>query len=307
MRRHTFHIAAAAALFGTIVWLTVSLREQFQIGIDVPVSVENIPDGFAVRTPVPRSVHVKLRGDGWKLATLLLGSGKTLTLSASNTPPHGYMNILSELSDRLALRPGIQIVEVVPDTLTIELDRISTKRIPVEADCVLTFGNMFGQVGPLHITPDSVTITGAESVLRPISSWRTVHRTFPDLQAPLDAVVPLSESTTYLLSLSPDAVHIRAEVERYAEKVFSGIPVEIRSVPSNREVILVPPRIEVVLRAGLNQLAALGDAAIHVTADYASIVADSTGTIEPAVTVPPGVQVLQKRPERLTYIIRKSL
>jgi hypothetical protein len=97
------------------------------------------------------------------------------------------------------------------------------------------------------------------------------------------------------------------DVERYAEKVFHGLAVNLQSVPANREVILVPPRIEVVIRAGMRQLSALRDADIRVAVDYTSIVADSTGTIEPVISAPQGVQVLQKRPERLTYIIRKPL
>jgi hypothetical protein len=83
--------------------------------------------------------------------------------------------------------------------------------------------------------------------------------------------------------------------------------VEARLVPSNREVILIPPRIELVVRAGIKQLSNLSTNDFHVTADYSVILTDTTGTVEPQIAAPPGVQVVRRRPERLTYIIRKSL
>ncbi len=306
MLRRNLHIVLAAAAFGVLIWLTVSLREQFQISVTVPIVVDNIPDGFAVRTPVPTEVRVRLRAEGWKLATVVLGSTQRLVLSAPPPPGRRHVILLNELADRLTLRPGIQIVDALPDTLTIELDRSMQKRVPVELQCSLSFGPTFGLVGPITASPESVTVVGAESVLRSVAAWKTVPRRFADLQAPLDAVVPLSPPAPYLLTLSPAEVRIRADIEQFAEKTFSGIPVNARSVPGNSEVIFVPPRIEVVVRAGMQQLAALDPADIHADADYAVIAADTSGTIEPSVSAPQGVQILQKHPERLTYIIRKA-
>ena len=306
MKQHTVHIAVAAALFGTIVWLSVSLREQFQVNVDIPLAVESIPDGYAVSTPVPQSVRVKLHGDGWKLAAMLLGSDRNLTLAIPMTASRRHVVLLKEISDRITLRPGVQIVDVTPDTLNLELDRSIQKRVPVEPDCMLSFGSMYGQVGPISVSPDSVTIEGAQSVLRGIGIWKTEQRRFAGLQAPLDADVPLDRSSVYHLTVTPSYAHIHVDIERFAEKTLPGVPVEVRSVPADRQVILIPPRIELLVRAGIQQLSGLSDADIHVIADYSSVIADTTGTIEPVISVPQGVQVLQRHPERLTYIIRKA-
>ncbi len=306
MLRHNFHIILASALVGVLSWLAVSLSEQFQISINVPIAIENIPDGYAVRTPVPADIRVRLRGDGWKLAMLLLGPHRNLPLTAGPPLTRRQILLLNELADQLPLRPGVQIVSATPDTLTLELDRSAQKRVPVEMQCSLSFGQTFGQVGDVTVSPDSVTVTGSESVLRGISGWKTAFAQFADLQAPLDAVVPLSEGPPYLLTVSPPRVRIHADIEQFAEKTLQGIPVNVRSVPGNSEVILIPPRIEVVVRAGMKQLAALDPSEIQVFTDYPVIKADTTGTIEPSVSAPPGVQILQKHPGRLTYIIRKE-
>ena len=106
-----------------------------------------------------------------------------------------------------------------------------------------------------------------------------------------------------LLSLSPEEVTVR--VEPFAEKRLQGLLVEALSVPPNREVILIPPKIEVVVRGGIEQLAALTVGDFRATADYYSILSDTTGMVETEITSPSGVQIVNRKPERLQYIIRK--
>jgi len=307
MKRHTVHIALAATLFGAIIWISVSMREQYQISFEIPLTLEGVPEGTAVRTPVPSTIQLKLRGDGWRLSSLLFGPKMQLTIPMNMLPTGKRALLLNEVAEGFALRPGIQLVEVTPDTLLIELDRLSQKRVPVEVSCSLALSDGYGQVGPLTVTPDSVTLRGAESVLRTISSWRTERRTFENLLTPLEADLLLEQSFPYLITVTPRVVHIRASVEPFAEKVFTGLPVETRSVPANREVILVPPRIELVARAGIKQLSTLTVNDFRVSVDYATILADTTGTVDPQITAPAGVQLVHKRPDRLTYIIRKPL
>lgn len=307
MKRRNLHIIFAAVVFGTIVWLSVSMRDQYQVNILVPLTLESIPEGYAVRTPVPQNLQVRLRGDGWRLATLLLGPDLRLLMPYSALVPGKHIVLVNEVADRLALRPGIDVVDITPDTLAIELDHFTRTRVPVAVDCSLSFGDMYGEVGPMIVVPDSVLLSGAESVLKSIDSWKTEHQSFSNLHAPLDADIPLTLSTPYLLSVSPSAVRIHVNVEQFAEKEFTGLPVGILAVPKDREVMLVPPRIDVVVRAGMRQLSSLSESDFHVIATYTTILADTTGTVEPQITAPAGVQILSLRPDRLTYIIRKPL
>jgi hypothetical protein len=307
MKRHTFHIGIAAAIFGAVIWISVSMSEQYQITVSSPLTIDGIPEGFALCTSVPSRLQLKLRGDGWRLAALMLGPETHLTLPLRRFPIGKRVSLLNEVADHLALRPGVQLVESTPDTLLLELDRLTHKKVPIDVDCSLGFGDGYGQVGTVSVTPESVTIAGAESVLRTVLTWQTERRTFENLRATLETDVPLEQSALYLISVSPRTAHIHVGVEPFAEKVFSGLPVEIRLMPPNREVILIPPRIELVARAGIKQLSSLSAADFHVTADYATILSDTTGAVDPQIAAPPGVQIVRKRPERLTYIIRKPL
>jgi len=295
----------AAACLGTIIWLSVSLKEQYQVNVDVPLSIDGIPPGSAIRTPVPSNVHVKLRGDGWRLATLLMGPELHLALPLEALVSGRHALLTNELADRFAVHPGVQIVDCSPETLSVVLDRLSKKNVAVAADCSLSFDNGYGEVGPTTVAPESVTVAGAETLLRTIDSWHTEHRTFESLRLSLDADIPLVSGSPFLLTVTPAHVRLHVSVEPFAEQTFTGLTVQLRSAPPDREVIFVPPKLDLIVRGGIRQLSTLTADDFVVSADYSVILSDSTGSIEPTVTAPPGIQVVGRRPDRLTYIIRK--
>ncbi len=307
MKPRRIHIVFAAILLGVFFWLSVNLREQYQVSIDAPLSIDGIPEGMAIRTPVPPELQLKFRGDGWRLAALLIGSEPRLHIPLSSLPPDNRIITINEVLDRIALSPEVQLIDINPDTVSIVLEHKKEKRLPVVPDVSITFRDGYGQVGPLSVSPDSVTVYGAGSILEGISGWRTATVRFDDVKNPLEEEVSMARSTDLLLECVPASIHVRVNVQPFAEKVFSGLPVEIHDLPPNRDVILIPPKMEIVARGGIRQLASILPVDFQVSVLYAAILADTTGYVDPAVAAPPGVQVVTKRPEKLQYIVRKRL
>ena len=307
MKGKRIHIIVASAIFGVLVWISVSMSEQYQIAVSVPISIDNVPEGKSIRTPVPQALQLKLRGDGWRLASLLLGSDMKMHFPLQSLRSNKKAITFTDIAERIADRPGIQLLDMVPDSVYLDLDRTSHKKVPVVLDYTASFREGYGQVGPTTVNPESVTVTGAETLLRNIDSWSTMRGVFGDLKAPMETDLRLAPSPIYLISLSSSSVHFRINVEPFAEKVFSGLPVEIRSVAPNREVILIPPKIEIVARGGIKQLSNISPSDFQLSVDYTLILSDTTGIIDPDITSPPGIQVVSKRPEHLQYVVRRRL
>ncbi len=307
MNRRRIHIIAASLIFGILLWISAVMRDQFQTTVSVPLSIDDIPEGWAVRTPVPRVLHLRVRGDGWQLALLTLGSHPRLDIPFASLPASHRAISYNDVLDRLALRPGLQLVDVQPESVYVSLDRYIEKKVPLVLDLAASFRQDYGQVGETAIVPESVTVGGAESVVSSIQSWKTERTVFGNLTGSVDAEVPLAPSSTYLLTISPPSARVRIQVDLFAEKEFSGLPIELHSVPANQEVILLPPRIDVVVRAGIRQLSSLASDDLHAAVQYSAIARDTTGMVKPEVASPAGVQVVSRQPEQLHYVIRKRL
>ncbi len=307
MKRRRFHIVITTLLIGIFLWLSVTLREQFNVTVDAPLTVEDVPEGMAIKTAVPRQIRLRLRGEGWRLAGLLMGSSLRVNIPFASLTPGNRIITINQIVERVTLSPGIQVLRTMPDTVVVWLDRVATKRVPVVPDIALTFREGYGQVGPVQLIPDSITITGAETVVHQIREWHSARVAFTDVKAPVEAMINVARSDGPAVQCIPPELQVRINVQPFAEKVFSGLPVEIAGTPANREVIFIPPKMEVVARGGIRQLASLMPVDFRVVVQFDNIVADTTGTVLPEVYPPAGIQVVTHHPEKLQYIVRKRL
>jgi hypothetical protein len=83
-------------------------------------------------------------------------------------------------------------------------------------------------------------------------------------------------------------------------------------LPQDKEVILFPPEIKVVLRGALSSLVELEykpneqDKNLKAFVDYRDVVSDKTGLVKPQVIVPENLKLISTSPEGLSYIIRQK-
>ena len=307
MQRRTIYIVIVSTVFGVLAWVSVTMREDYETTVASPLVLRDIPPGLAVQTPLPRTVQLRFRGEGWRLAGFLFAHTPSVVFSAVSLPAGHRPLTFNDFADHVSLPPGVRLRDVKPDSLRIEFGPAVRKRVPVVLDCLAGFREGYGQVGATSVAPDSVTLTGAESVLHSIDAWKTERRVFENVRGPVDAEIPLASAAPYEIGFSVPAVRIAISVEPFAERTITGLPVQVTATPPSREVILIPPRIEIVVRAGIRQLSSLSAGDFRVTTVYANIAADSTGAVDTDVSCPAGVQLVTKRPEHLQYIVRKRL
>jgi hypothetical protein len=307
MKKRNLHIISASALFGILVWLSVALQEEYTVTVTAPFSVEGVPAARALSSPIPRTVQFRFRGEGWRLASLMLGADPELRFRFTGSPSEPMTLTGDDFLEGIGHRAGITLLDVRPDSVLLETDRRVERRVPVVPTYTITFRDGYGQIGDAQVRPDSVVVSGAASVLQHLQRWPTQRATFRDIRTSLDVEVPLERSDTYDLSFSERVVHLLVDVQPFAERVLAGIPVEARGVPLTQEILFIPPKIELVVRGGIQRLSTLDVREVLAWVDYQTVVTDTTGIVDVRLETPEGIQPVAKRPERLRYIIRKKL
>ena len=306
MKSKRIHIIPATTLFGILVWASVNLSYQYQTTITAPVVVEGLPRGKAIRTPLPKSVQLRFSGEGWKLAALLLGPEQKCVLDVNTLTSYQKAITLTDVSERLAIPSGVQPLGMKPESLYVALDGYAQKQVPVVFDAYVSYREGYGQVGTTAILPESVSIAGAQTVLKTIGSWPTTRRTLENVRSRIDITIPLTDTIPYWVTVTPGVVGVTIDVQPFAEKLVASIPVDARAVPPDCEVILIPPKIDLVVRGGIDQLSNLKLNDFNASVDYTTLLADSSGFTDPQISAPPGIQIVSRRPDRLRYVVRKQ-
>lgn len=84
-----------------------------------------------------------------------------------------------------------------------------------------------------------------------------------------------------------------------AEVGFDDVPIRLLGAPSRHSFVVLPQRISVVLRGGVESIAKLLPENISVAVDYDEVVQSTTGTLRPRVNAPSDIQVIRISPQFL--------
>ena len=307
MTSRRYHIIFTAVLFAILMWVSINMGYEYNLSMKVPVVVTDLPNKMALKHPVPRFLHTKMRSTGWRLASSLLSGGAECVLNIGSMKGQRTIFVNGELKDQIKVSAGIFPLDISPDTIVIELEPYKTKKIPLLLDVGMEFRDGYGLVGNMTVSPESVVIGGGVSKLSAIESWKTEPKVFRDLREPVSTDLPLETPDDQSIMVYQKSARISFEIQPFAEKTFSGVPVEARVAPVNREVIFIPPRIDVTVRGGIDRLASLAADDFRISVEYEILVAETTGIVQPRIDAPQGVRVIGRRPERLQFIIRKRL
>ncbi len=307
MENKRYHIIIASILFAVLMWVSVNMGYEYTVTRHIPVVIENLKEGKALRFPVPKYVSVRFKGHGWLMAGLYFLTNVTYYIDVSSLNNEQFTITARDLPDHVKLPLPVQPVDVKPDTIMLALDDYIEKRVPISPHLLLDFHEGYGQIGSVKVVPESVIIGGGREIVTRVSQWQTSFQRYDNLHTSIDAMVSLEEPTNYSLEIFHTSTRLVVNVQPFAEKIFTGIVLRAVGTPANREVIFVPPKIDVTVRGGIDQLAKLSNGDFQSTIDYQQLLQDSSGITAPMVSAPQEVKVINRRPERFQFYIRKRL
>ena len=152
-------------------------------------------------------------------------------------------------------------------SITIGVDVLSTKRVPVLADVSLDFTNGYNTYAPAVIIPDSITVVGPLGVLEKMNRIRTQPQKVANITNEVLLTLELDTIAMYKeLRFSDSQFKYKQEVAKYTEGSFS-IPITIRG--ANKETVKIFPReVELFFVTRLEEYDAVLPTDFEVIADF---------------------------------------
>lgn len=291
-------IAFSVALFFALcLWFIVNLSRDFNVTIQVPIVLSNLPSDVTVSSDIPEMASVVLTGEGWNLISVYTNPPRVLVNAESDE-----VNLTEQLRSQVGAFSDLNIVQVRPTHLYIQKERRVSRKLPVRNRTILRFADQFGQLSDPILSPDSVTATGAESILDELEFWDTSETELVNINQSVDRVIPLQSMAG--ISLEPSSVNLSMEVAEFTEAEIR-VPIRTRNLPSGRAVSYNPSSILVRYDVPIHQFSeAQGIRLFNAFVDYSLIEEDDLGTISPDVEIVDSdyhVRIRSFQPPRVSY------
>ena len=297
-----------AMLLSVVIALFLSLffrlNGEYTVDVDVPLTVYSLPESQALREPPPASVRVTFEGDGWSLFPIVWDPPPVGLYADSPT-----VDVLESVREA-GLPTGVSIQSASPRTVELVLDERVARLLPIRLVKRLAMESSYDLLRPPLLSPDSVMVSGARSVLDGMRDWPTVELERAGVRDSFRQVVALSDTLSNLaVSISPQATLVSVPVEAFT-RGERMVNVVVRNLPSGVAAVRTEPsRIRatytVPAQQRVDERARTTDAFMAVL-DYADIARDPTaGSARVSVQTPIGLDIRDPRldVQRVEYFI----
>lgn len=302
----TDHGGWMTALLSLVValtlWFTFSMRETYTVSVRVPIEVAALPSGQALRESPPATVAAQVQGEGWDL--LAFTRGVPAVRVAAESPTVDVVTALSEGG----LPSGIAVVGAQPRTFVLALDTRTSRRVPIRFVSDLSLAPSFGLIRPPQLSPDSVVVSGAQSLLGGLRDWPTQPFALKDIRQSTTRWVLLQDTLGGLLEPDRRQTLVSIQVGRFTEgERLLDIVVQNRP-PGAPTVRFDPAQVRAVYRVPSDDTyeRAAETPQFVAVVDYRDIARDTTdGAVPLRALVPSGLDVrdVVLTPSRAGYFL----
>jgi len=289
-------------LFALAMWSLVNLGREFELSLSVPIAITNIPSDMVLTEDPVKHTQITVGGEGWMLMGIYNGD-PNLLIDASDNSKKSKFNILELMKKEMNSYPSLNLVSVEPSQIDLILKPRVTKRVPIVPKVSLSFKQQHNFLDEPRIFPDSVTLSGAEEVLKTISFVETAEVNLKEVKESMDLTLDLI-SPAEKVRLDRLNIRYRARVAEFTEgeiRVF----VKTEGLPKDTEVKYSPAVISIRYDVPIEEYAASQELVPYSAfVNYHEISKDSTGFITPVIkNLAPKLHLRLRsyQPKRVSY------
>ena len=269
--RHPFRhlgLKTLAILLAALLWLTVSGEHIVERSLRVPLEFRNTPEALEIVGSAPDTVDVRLRGSSIVLSRLQPGEIVAVLDLGTGRPGSRLFHIRN---DEVRAPFGVEVAQVVPSTLSLELEKSARRVVPVVPQ-------VEGEPAPGYVVgrttsdPATVEIVGPDSRVRQISEATTEPVSVKDAKTRIRDGVTIGVLDSAVHLAQPQNANVTVEIwPAPLEKKLADVPVRWRNLSAGLRAQLSPQLVHVSVRGSQDALADVRGDSVQAFVDLAGL------------------------------------
>ena len=257
-----------AIALASLLWLTVAGEHVVERSLRVPLEFRNVPDSLEIVGNTPDTIDVRVRGSSAVLTRLQAGDiVAILDVSGARTGSR----LFQVSADEVRAPFGVDVTQVMPSTLSLELERSGRRRVPVvpAIDGQPAPGYV---IGTKSVKPSTVEIVGPESRVSQVTEATTEPVPVRNARARVTDTVNVGVIDSSVHLTAPQKADVTVEIwPAPVERRVDDVPVRWRNLPAGLSAQLSPTLTSVTVRGTKELVASLRSDAILAYVDLAGL------------------------------------
>ncbi len=305
-RGHDVWLFLSCLFVAYLFWWMLTLNNEVQEDYEVPVEIDNIPDGITVLSDVPESVKVSVRDKASALIRFnWMGVPKMKIDWRDYQKGDRFIFGNVEMNSRLRsyFGSGSRIVTIKPDSLRVVFTTIPGRRVPVVIDADVRPALGYVVNGEYELNVDSVTLYSKTDLPHGLLAVQTM----PIVKAELDDTTHIQVRIKSIdgVRIEPDRVDVTIPVEPLISRK-QIVPITVQNLPSDVGLITFPSKVEVSYLVPMSMYN-VEQSPLNAYVDYNKVLEVRNGKVNVSMSLMPDVyQNVDISPDSVEFIIEKK-
>ena len=259
-------------LVSVVFWFLTKLSKEYESTITYPVSYQNLPKDKLLQEEPQNAIDIHIKATGFKILSGKLFP-RTLKIDGSNLIARSrnkYYLLLPQqrLSIQKQMNTGVDIDHFIKDSVSLNLGALSRKKVPVKFVSDITYQAGYDLDGTMNINPDSIVVSGPESILDTILFVETESFVQKDLHESIKSELSLKKfGTGQNINFDIEKVAINAKVEKFTEGTIK-LPFTVVNLPDDLRINAFPKEIELTYKVALSKFSQVNTSSFTIEFDY---------------------------------------
>ncbi len=265
--------------------------------LDVPTTLVSISPSLESSQ---LSAKVRIRGP----RPLIEKAQKGIYSFTVNFPPNAPLAFNSKLNpDDLGLPNGIDIIDIEPNTVTFEFEKIIHKKVPIEIAKTNSLPKGY-YLDKEVVVPDTVIVSGPSSLVDSLKKIYTQEINLAEISAEKKLELGLN-TPNKLLKLNINTVNVELNAMLFITQwKFEKVNIKLIA-PNGYAGTVEPSKADVILIGPKSDLELLKSTKVELIADTRTV-RKGKHEVGLRAELPEGVKILSVEPEKVTVNLTKQ-
>lgn len=293
-----------------VFWFLTKLSKEYESTVTYPISYENLPKDKLIQETPQSEIEVHIKATGFKILSGKLFP-RTLKINAANLnskSKNNYYLLLPQqrLSVQKQMNTGVTIDHFIHDSISLNLGFLGRKKVPVKLSSSLSYQAGYNINGDVVIQPDSIEISGPESILDTITYVETINFTDNNVHDSIHEELGLKKfKLDQNVNFDVDKVTVDISVEKFTEGTLK-VPFTVLNVPADVTMNTFPKEVELTYKVALSKFNQITATSFLVECDYRLSAENNLSYLVPKLTKQTDlVKNVKIAPSKIDFVIEK--
>lgn len=293
--------------FSTFIWIFVQFAKHYTVPVELPLSYINVPKDKLLVDQNPATLNLRIRDYGFNLARYRMFP-PTLQIDVSDAREESRQLVYDLEQQKPALLTQLNLefedVTFLQNNLRINFEQKAVKTVNIVPNIELGFAVGYSALEEVKLQPDTVRISGPQSMLDTLKVVSTVMLKINNISKDLQGKIKLDKTGLEKVTFFQEEVNYSLRTDKFTEGRVE-IPIELQNVPEGYNVVIFPKEVAVFYQVSLNDFEKIVPAAFKVVVDFRNELPKEGFLLAQVIQKPSLVNNVRLNEKKIQFVVKR--